>query len=63
MQQRITTRMHLSLHSSVWLSPQQQIIDHALPTKPVKATQSRKKYDIDQTVEAEAMRPDTVEAV
>ena len=35
----------------------QQIADHALPTKPVKATQSRKRYDIDQTVEAEAMAP------
>ena len=35
----------------------QQIVDHALPTKPVKATQSRKRYDIDQTVEAEAMPP------
>ena len=36
---------------------EQQIIDHGLPTKPVKATQSRKRYDIDQTVEAEAMPP------
>ena len=36
---------------------EQQIVDHALPTKPVKATQSRKRYDISQTVEAEAMRP------
>ena len=36
---------------------EQQIIDHALPTKPVKATQSRKKYDIAETVEAEALRP------
>ena len=42
---------------------EQQIIDHALPTKPVKATQSRKKYDIDQTVEAEAMRPDTLRRI
>ena len=41
----------------------QQIIDHALPTKPVKSTQSRKKYDIDQTVEAEAMRPDTLRRI
>ena len=41
----------------------QQIIDHALPTKPVKATQSRKKYDISQTVEAEAMRPDTLRRI
>ena len=41
----------------------QQIIDHSLPTKPVKATQSRKKYDIDQTVEAEAMRPDTMRQI
>ena len=41
----------------------QQIIDHALPTKPVKATQSRKRYDIDQTVEAEAMRPDTLRRI
>ena len=41
----------------------QQIIDHALPTKPVKATQSRKKYDIDQTVEAEAMSPDTLRRI
>ena len=36
---------------------EQQIIDHGLPTKPVKATQSRKRYDISQTVEAEAMPP------
>ena len=42
---------------------EQQIIDHGLPTKPVKATQSRKRYDIDQTVEAEAMRPDTLRRI
>ena len=42
---------------------EQQIIDHSLPTKPVKATQSRKKYDIDQTVEAEAMRPDAMRQI
>ena len=36
---------------------EQQIIDHGLPTKPVNATQSRKKYDISQSVEAEAMPP------
>ena len=36
---------------------EQQIVDHALPTKPVKATQSRKRYDISETVEAEAMAP------
>ena len=42
---------------------EQQIIDHALPTKPVKATQSRKKYDIAETVEAEAMRPDTLRRI
>ena len=42
---------------------EQQIIDHALPTKPVKATQSRKKYDIDRSVEAEAMRPDTLRRI
>ena len=42
---------------------EQQIIDHGLPTKPVKATQSRKKYDISQSVEAEAMRPDTLRRI
>ena len=42
---------------------EQQIVDHALPTKPVKATQSRKRYDISQTVEAEAMRPDTLRRI
>ena len=42
---------------------EQQIIDHALPTKPVKTTQSRLKYDIEQTVEAEAMRPDTLRGI
>ena len=42
---------------------EQQIIDHALPTKPVKATQSRKRYDIAETVEAEAMRPDTLRQI
>ena len=42
---------------------EQQIIDHALPTKPVKATQSRKRYDIAETVEAEAMRPDTLRRI
>ena len=42
---------------------EQQIIDYALPTKPVKQTQSRKKYDIDQTVEAEALRPDTMRQI
>ena len=42
---------------------EQQIIDHALPTKPVKETQNRKKYDIDQTVEAEAMRPDVLRQI
>ena len=41
----------------------QQVIDYALPTKPVKATQSRKKYDIEQTVEAEAMRPDVLRQI
>ena len=39
---------------------EQQIADHGLPTKPVKSTQSRLKYDISQSVEAEAMRPDTL---
>ena len=42
---------------------EQQIIDHGLPTKPVKATQSRKRYDIDQTVEAEAMPPATLREI
>ena len=42
---------------------EQQIIDHGLPTKPVKKTQSRKKYDIERTVEAEAMRPDTLRRI
>ena len=42
---------------------EQQIIDHGLPTKPVKATQSRKRYDIDQTVEAEAMPPDALRRI
>ena len=42
---------------------EQQIVDYALPTKPVKATQSRKRYDISQTVEAEAMRPDTLRRI
>ena len=42
---------------------EQQIIDHALPTKPVKVTQSRLRYDIGQTVEAEAMRPDTLRRI
>ena len=42
---------------------EQQVIDYALPTKPVKATQSRKKYDISQTVEAEAMRPDVLREI
>ena len=42
---------------------EQQIIDYALPTKPVKETQNRKKYDIDQTVEAEALRPDTMRQI
>ena len=42
---------------------EQQIIDHALPTKPVKATQSRKRYDIAETVEAEAMAPATLRAI
>ena len=41
----------------------QQIIDHALPTKPVKSTQSRARYDIDQTVEAEAMDPATLRGI
>ena len=41
----------------------QQIIDHALPTKPVKSTQSRLRYDIAETVEAEAMRPDTLRQI
>ena len=41
----------------------QQIVDYALPTKPVKATQSRKRYDIADTVEAEAMRPDTMRSI
>ena len=34
-----------------------QIARYNLPTKPVKATQSRARYDIGDTVEAEAMRP------
>ena len=42
---------------------EQQIIDYALPTKPTKVAQSRKKYDIDQTVEAEALRPDTMRQI
>ena len=42
---------------------EQQIIDHDLPTKPVKETQSRKKYDISQSVEAEAMPPDTLRRI
>ena len=42
---------------------EQQIIDYDLPTKPVKATQSRKKYDIPETVEAEAMRPDVLRQI
>ena len=42
---------------------EQQIIDYSLPTKPVKETQSRKKYDIDRTVEAEALRPDTMRQI
>ena len=41
----------------------QQIIDYALPTKPVKSTQSRKRYDIADTVEAEAMKPDTLRGI
>ena len=41
----------------------QQIIDHDLPTKPVKSTQSRAKYDIEQTVEAEAMPPDILRGI
>ena len=41
----------------------QQIADHGLPTKPVKATQSRLRYDIDQTVEAEAMAPATLREI
>ena len=41
----------------------QQIADHGLPTKPVKSTQSRKRYDIDQTVEAEAMAPATLREI
>ena len=41
----------------------QQIIDHDLPTKPVKSTQSRARYDIEQTVEAEAMRPDILRGI
>ena len=36
---------------------ERQITDYRLPTKPVKATQSRKRYDISESVEAEAMRP------
>ena len=39
------------------------IINYDLPTKPVKSTQSRAKYDIDQTVEAEAMKPDTLRGI
>ena len=42
---------------------EQQIIDHALPTKPVKPTQSRKKYNIADTVEAEAMQPDVLRQI
>ena len=42
---------------------EQQIIDYALPTKPVKTTQSRARYDIDQTVEAEAMPPDILRGI
>ena len=42
---------------------EQQIIDYALPTKPVKATQSRKRYDIAETVEAEAMDPATLRQI
>ena len=42
---------------------EQQVIDYALPTKPVKPTQSRKKFDIEQTVEAEAMRPDVLRQI
>ena len=40
-----------------------QIVDYSLPTKPVKATQSRKKYDVADTVEAEAMRPADLRAI
>ena len=36
---------------------EEQIADYSLPTKPVKSTQSRKRYDLADTVEAEAMRP------
>ena len=42
---------------------EEQIADHGLPTKPVKKTQSRKKYDIDRTVEAEAMAPATLREI
>ena len=42
---------------------EEQIEDHGLPTKPVKSTQSRKRYDIDQTVEAEAMPPATLREI
>ena len=42
---------------------EQQIADHGLPTKPVKATQSRKRYDIAETVEAEAMAPATLREI
>lgn len=40
-----------------------QIADYSLPTKPVKATQSRKRYDLADTVEAEAMRPADLRAI
>ena len=40
-----------------------QIAGYSLPTKPVKATQSRKRYDLTDTVEAEAMRPADLRAI
>ena len=50
--------MHQLSPLSVWPLPSNQIIDHGLPTKPVKATQSQQAVtDISQTVEAEAMPP------
>ena len=42
---------------------EQQIADHGLPTKPVKKTQSRARYDIAETVEAEAMPPDILRGI
>ena len=44
-------------------STEEQIEDYGLPTKPVKSTQSRLKYDIAESVEAEAMPPDALRRI